>query len=55
MSENLVGKLSLLEISRKIRFNFKKQISSSHMVCPWTYHKYINPNIVYHLYCSLHT
>ncbi len=28
MSENLVGKSSLLEISRKIRFNFKKRISS---------------------------
>ncbi len=28
MSENLVGKSSLLEISRKIRFNLKKRISS---------------------------
>ncbi len=44
-----MGKLSLLEISRKIRFNFKKRISSSHMVCPWTYHKYINPT---HGFCS---
>jgi hypothetical protein len=38
-----VGKSSLLEISRKIRFNFKKRIFSSPMVCPWTYHNYINP------------
>jgi hypothetical protein len=38
------GEIVSFEISRKICFNFKKRISSQDMVCPWTYHNYINPN-----------